>query len=314
MNNQVLRARFARRGPAAIVARNLLDLVVVAGYRNWSRNLAGTIPAIASIALLALLAGLGAVIALALATVTAAQADQATTLQIYLRDDATQLEVTSLEEALRRDARVHSVSYVSKADALFRAERRPGMSQLLQASGSNPLPAGLDVRVQSLDDVPQVAASFSSAAGIDRDHPTSFQADTYGRLQVLVRTAAIAGGGLLLLLLAIAGAVTAGSIRSTLLARRAEVEVMWLVGSPPWMIRGPFLMEGALTGGAGAAVGGLMATALALAALHAQATAVSAFLPGVTDAVLGTLLFGLVGAGVGLGSMSALVGVRDLRR
>src|SRR5207237_9235690 len=97
---QAFGVRLARCVPAAIVARSLLDLVVAAGYRNWSRILSGTIPAISSIALLALLAGLGAVIALALATVTAAQADQATILQVYLRDDATQLAVTSLYAGL----------------------------------------------------------------------------------------------------------------------------------------------------------------------------------------------------------------------
>ncbi len=303
-----------RKRPRAIVMRNLVDLVVAAGYRNWSRNLAGTIPALASIALLMLLAGVGAVIGLAVANVTAYQANQAATLHIYLRDDAAQVQVTALEDSLRGDNRVLSVLYVSKAEALSRAQQRPGMGQLVKASGVNPLPAGFDVRLRSLDDVRPVADSLPASPAVDPDHPSSYAADTYRRLQVLVGTGTLVGGGLLLLLIGIAASVTAGSIRSTMLARRAEVEIMWLVGSRPWMIRGPFLVEGALTGGAGAAVGGLMVIALALATLHAQAAAVSAFLPGVTDAALGLLLVTLVGAGIGLGSLSALVGVRDLRR
>ena len=89
---------------------------------------------------------------------------------------------------------------------------------------------------------------------------------------------------------------------------------MWLVGSPPWMIRAPFLVEGALIGGTGAAVGSIAIVGLAVAALHANTTAMSAFLPGVTDVALAAVMALLLAGGLGLGSLSALVGVRDLGR
>jgi cell division transport system permease protein len=307
-----------RTGPprrrVSIIARNLHDLILAAGYRNWSRNLAGTMPALASIALLALLAGVAAVSALALSTLGAAQANQATILHVYLRDDATPIQVGALEASLRGDGRVVAVAYVSKSDALARADRRPGMPQLVTASGTNPFPASVDVRARSLSDVKSLAETVSTAPGVDANYPDSYDPGTYTRLQQVLRTLSLVGGGLLLLLVAIAAAVTAGSIRSTLLARRDEVEVMWLVGSPPWMIRAPFLVEGALIGGTGAAVGSILTVGLTAAALHAQATAMSAFLPGVTDAALAGLMIVLLTGGIGLGSLSAVAGVRDLRR
>jgi len=298
----------------SIIARNLHDLILAAGYRNWSRNLAGTMPALASIALLALLAGVAAVSALALSTLGAAQTNQATILHVYLRDDATPIQVGALEDSLRGDGRVVSVAYVSKSDALARADRRPGMPQLVAASGTNPFPASVDVRARSLSEVKSLAETVSTAPGVDANYPDSYDPGTYARLQQVVRTLTLVGAGLLLLLVAITAAVTAGSIRSTLLARRDEVEVMWLVGSPPWMIRAPFLVEGALIGGTGAAVGSILTVGLAAAALHAQTTAMSAFLPGVTDAALAGLMIVLLTGGIGLGSLSAVVGVRDLRR
>jgi cell division transport system permease protein len=298
----------------SIIARNLHDLILAAGYRNWSRNLAGTMPALASIALLALLAGVAAVSALALSTLGAAQTNQATILHVYLRDDATPIQVGALEDSLRGDGRVISVAYVSKSDALARADRRPGMPQLVAASGTNPFPASVDVRARSLSEVKSLAETVSTAPGVDANYPDSYDPGTYARLQQVVRTLTLVGAGLLLLLVAITAAVTAGSIRSTLLARRDEVEVMWLVGSPPWMIRAPFLVEGALIGGTGAAVGSILTVGLAAAALHAQTTAMSAFLPGVTDAALAGLMIVLLTGGIGLGSLSAVVGVRDLRR
>ena len=302
------------RHRVSIIARNLHDLILAAGYRNWSRNLAGTMPALASIALLALLAGVAAVSALALSTLGAAQTNQATILHVYLRDDATPIQVGALEDSLRGDGRVISVAYVSKSDALARADRRPGMPQLVAASGTNPFPASVDVRARSLSEVKSLAETVSTAPGVDANYPDSYDPGTYARLQQVVRTLTLVGAGLLLLLVAITAAVTAGSIRSTLLARRDEVEVMWLVGSPPWMIRAPFLVEGALIGGTGAAVGSILTVGLAAAALHAQTTAMSAFLPGVTDAALAGLMIVLLTGGIGLGSLSAVVGVRDLRR
>ena len=314
MSGELVQSGLSRRGRRSTVARNFFDLTLAAGCRGWSRNIAGTTPALASIALLALLAGIAAVIAIALSSLAAAQADQASLLHVYLRDDASQAQVGALMDRLRRDQRVTSVRYLSKADALAQAERRPGMTQLVEASGTNPFPTSIDVRLRSLGDVGTLANSVASATGVDSNHPNSYDPNTYAPLQGVLRTAAFIGAGLLALLLAITAAVTAGAIRSTLLARREEVEVMWLVGSPPWMIRGPFLVEGALIGFVGAGIGGLLAVGLALVAVHAQAATMSEFLPGVTDTALAILIGALLAAGIGLGSLSALVGVRDLRR
>ena len=51
-----------------------------------------------------------------------------------------------------------------------------------------------------------------------------------------------------------AGASTiliANTIRLSIFARRREIEVMKLVGATNWFVRGPFMLEGVLTGLAG---------------------------------------------------------------
>ena len=67
---------------------------------------------------------------------------------------------------------------------------------------------------------------------------------------------AVRTGGLALgLVLAAAAALTVASVvRLRLEARRDELEIMQLVGAPDGYIRGPFVMEGVLQGGAGALV------------------------------------------------------------
>jgi cell division transport system permease protein len=64
-----------------------------------------------------------------------------------------------------------------------------------------------------------------------------------------VRAAGLALVGLMV----IAAAVTVATVvRLGLYARRAEIEIMELVGSPMAFIRGPFVAEGVLQGGIGA--------------------------------------------------------------
>ncbi len=68
---------------------------------------------------------------------------------------------------------------------------------------------------------------------------------------------AVRGAGLALaLLMAVAAALTvAAVVRLGLHARRDEIEIMKLVGSPMTFIRGPFVAEGLLQGGIGARPG-----------------------------------------------------------
>ena len=63
------------------------------------------------------------------------------------------------------------------------------------------------------------------------------------------------GGFALGAILAVAAALTAASVvRLALFARRDEIDIMQLVGAPHAYIRGPFVVEGLLQGGIGAAL------------------------------------------------------------
>src|SRR5204863_4238353 len=74
------------------------------------------------------------------------------------------------------------------------------------------------------------------------------------RLMAVVDT--VQGVGVILgTILTIAAALTvANVVRLALYARKDELEIMQLVGAPQIYIRGPFVMEGVLQGGAGALV------------------------------------------------------------
>jgi cell division transport system permease protein len=120
----------------------------------------------------------------------------------------------------------------------------------------------------------------------------------------------VAGLAFLGLLGFVAVTVTINSIRAAIHARRDEVAIMQLVGAPRWMVRGPFVVEGAITGGLAGAAAGLVTFGLAAAGMKAGSASFAQFAPGVTLAVAAVAAAIVFGAGLGLGSGSSLVSVR----
>jgi cell division protein FtsX len=136
---------------------------------------------------------------------------------------------------------------------------------------------------------------------------------TYRTLQTFI---AIAGGlalGVLLVLAGVSAAVTANAIRAAILARWDDLTVMRLVGASGWVLHGPFVFEGALTGAVSGVLGAGVLLALFAAAQRASVQSFTAFLPGVGwDAALAAGV-SLLLAGASLGSAASLVGLRGLR-
>src|SRR5450759_4680110 len=111
--------------------------------------------------LLLLMAGVAGLSGFALNNLEQIESGQASLLHVYIRDGAPSPDVNSLWDRLAADPRVARVDYVTRAQALERAQTIPGLPQLADASQSNPFPASLDVQVKSIDDVAAIAATSS---------------------------------------------------------------------------------------------------------------------------------------------------------
>jgi cell division transport system permease protein len=122
-----------------------------------------------------------------------------------------------------------------------------------------------------------------------------------------------AAGLALALLMGIAAAVTVATVvRLGLRARRAELEIMELVGAPLAFIRGPFVAEGFLQGGIGAV--------FAIAALWAGFMVAMAWWGADLNSLLGggsmqflpiRLSLYLILGGMLVGSLGGLVAARE---
>ncbi|HSP08765.1 MAG TPA: permease-like cell division protein FtsX [Candidatus Dormibacteraeota bacterium] len=305
-----LKGNFPRRRMAQIVGTNIVRYVFGGAGRSWLRNLSSTAPALGSMTLLLLLSGLVGLAGYALNNLERVEAGQASLLYVYLRDDATAAEVDDLWTRLANDPRVANVTYTSKLNALKRAQSIPGLPQLAGSSDSNPFPASLNVQMKSIKDVAGVDSLVRSDVAVDPSYPTSYDQGSYQRIQSVLFGLAVAGIVFLGLLGFVAVTVTVNSIRAAIHARRDEIRIMQLVGAPRWMVRGPFVVEGAITGALSGAAAGLVTFGLVAAGIHAGSASFTQFAPGVTVLVAAAGAAMVFAAGLGLGSASSLLSLR----
>jgi len=305
-----VKGRFPRRRLFRIVATNTFRYLFRGAARNWARNIGSTAPALGSMTLLLVMTGLVGITGFALHNLERVETAQASLLHVYIRDDAAPVEVDWLRDRLQNDPRVASVSYTSKSQALARAQRMPGLPELADATESNPFPASLDVQLKSIDDVAGIDAMARDDGAVDPLYPTSYDRGAYQRIQAVLFGTAVAGFALLSMLGFVAVTVTINSIKAAIHDRRDEISIMQLVGAPRWMVRGPFVVEGAITGGLAGMAAGLVTFGLAMTGIAAGSGTFTQFAPGVTAAVAAVVGAMVFAAGLGLGSGSSLVSVR----
>lgn len=307
MAGVVLKAPFPRYRLARVVTANVFRYLFRGAARNWARNLSTTAPAIGSMTLLLGLLGLVGLTGFALYNLDVVETQQASVLHVYIRDGTAATDVDALWDRLAADPRVASVDYTTKANALARAHNIPGLPDLAGASDSNPFPASLDVQVNRIDDVAAIDSMVRNDVAVDPLYPSSYDQGAYQRIQTVLFWVAIAGFALLGLLGFVAITVTVNSIRAAIIARRDEVAIMQLVGAPRWMVRGPFVVEGAITGALAGAIAALTTFGLAAGAIRAASPSFDEIAPGITVAVAGVAALIVFGTGLFLGSGSSLI-------
>ena len=212
---------------------------------------------------------------------------------------------------------VGAVEVISADDALKEFREYSGFGAALQALQQNPLPHVLHVRPAARAMSPAALEALKGyfAAWSDVD-TVQVDAEWVQRLnailellkRVLLVSAALLGIGVL--------AMVGNTVRLEIQNRRAEIEVVKLVGGSNAFVRRPFLYTGVIYGLAGALVAWIIIAAVILAL--GQPIAGLAQLYGSRYVLMGPAareVFGLLGAGAALGWLGAWVSsTRHLRR
>jgi cell division transport system permease protein len=227
----------------------------------------------------------------------------------YLQPNATDNQVTELQDKLKTMPQVASVDYVSRDQALdrFRASMAAqGRQDLTQYLDANPLYASLEVKMVDPSQVRIVGDALRGDPSIRNVINIEDLVDRVLTVTSILRTA---GTVVLVVVGVIALFIIINTIRLAVLARAEEIEVMRLVGASDAFIRWPFVFEGAFVGFLGSIV--------TLAILLAVADPLSSFMADffrVLPLQFGSLTRDLValvmGTGIGLGILGSWLSVR----
>jgi cell division transport system permease protein len=178
---------------------------------------------------------------------------QSAELSVFLQDAVTPAQLQSIDELVDRSRLTIHREYVPREQALERFKR--DFPDLAPAAGArNPLPASFELRLrpdvrEATGAVEGLVASLSAMDGVA---DVRYDREWLARLNGIIRGARIAGVVVVALLGLAAAMTVANVVRLAATARRDEIEIMQLVGAPFAYVRGPFLAEGILQGGAGA--------------------------------------------------------------
>src|SRR5438309_8634613 len=217
-------------------------------WQSFWRNLAVSLAAVLSITLILILAGVNLLVGHAFSQVLDGFRDKVSEISVNVSDDTPLTNVYDFHQQLAADPRVASVKFVTKDEALAQFKADPQNGVLAQQIEGNPLDAKLDVQVKNLSDVVAIDAKARQWSGVDPTDPTNYQGDFVNRMLDLSEWMALAGVGLLIVLCVVSVVIVMNTIRTAVYHRRKEIEVMKLVGATEWFVRGPFVIEGIMTG------------------------------------------------------------------
>jgi len=237
-------------------------------------------------------------------------------ISVYFKEAVQEEDILQLREEINKIPEVKNIEYVSRETALERFTQRYKDNQVIMeslAEVGNPLLASLNIKAWEASQYMTVTNFLETSSYrnlIDK-------VDYYQRKPVIERIFSITstinktGIGFSLILAIVAILVAFNTIRLAIYNSKEEISVMRLVGASNWFIRGPFLVQGAISGFAAAIITLLIFTG----ALFFLSPKLEILFPGLNifnsfTGNLGILFLIQIFTGIGLGVVSSIIAIR----
>ena len=212
----------------------------------------------------------------------------------FIEDGVSEGQLDYMRTQMATLPEIESVTFVSKEEALEQIRKSLGQDEVLDALGSNPLPASFEIKLKAgqrdAEALERVAAFIGNLKGIEE---VSYGGPWALRLDQLLRSLTV----LNIIIGAIVGLavafVVANVVRLAVLARKEGIAIMRVVGATSHFVRTPFLLEGLFHT--------ILSSVIALGLLYAVHRVIAQRLPDIaflSPALIG--IFILVGVGAGM--------------
>ncbi len=166
-------------------------------------------------------------------------------ITLYLKDSTNEAAGQALADKLKRDEQIASAVYQSREQSLAEFKQLSGFGDALNYLDENPLPAVVIVQpAVGIKDAEQVELLVSRLNVMAEVQEAQLDLAWLRRLQALMQVGERIASALALLLGLAVILIIGNTIRLAIQNRRAEIEVIKLVGATDAFIRRPFLYSG----------------------------------------------------------------------
>jgi len=237
-------------------------------------------------------------------------------VSVYFKEEAPEKDILELQGELSKMPEIKDVEYISRDEALEifvqKHENDQNLMESLKETG-NPFLAHLNVKTFEANQY-EIVSKFLENKSFQN---LIQEVDYYQRKPIIERifslTANINRAGIIFSLIfgVIAVLIAFNTIRLAIYNLKEEVSIMRLVGASNWFIRGPFLVQGAISG----IIAVLITLLITTAVCYFLNPKIEALTPGLN--IFGyfidnfwTIILIQLATGIGIGVFSSLIAMR----
>lgn len=232
-----------------------LNRIIHAGVLNFIRNATLAIAAMA-VMVVTLSIVLFSIIANATFANTIQQITNKIDISVFLNDNVSQSQTTTLINGLKALPNVESVEYLSKEQALSDyAKQNAGNQSLLTAAtiSGNPIPATIKVKPKDLNRIQDIRTYLTKPANqaLQTSGSPSYSGERKKAIDNITHATNIlqrVGVFAVVVFAIISALIIFNTIQMAIFNRRDEIQIERLLGAGTWFIRGPFVVESIMYG------------------------------------------------------------------
>ncbi len=223
------------------------------GWHDFSRNIGISIGTIFIIFIALFLMG-GTLFLRGMAENLITSLQEKVDVSVYFKPDVPEEDALLVKQKIENFPEVEKVEYVSKDEALKSFKENYKDNSLVMESlneiGGNPLPASLNIRAAQASSYESLANFLEKGEFKDLIEKVNYRQNEAIIERLFSISNSIEKGGFVasIILVLIAVLVTFNTIRLAIYSKRKEIETMKLLGATNWFVRGPFLVQGLITG------------------------------------------------------------------
>lgn len=228
-----------------MIIRLLKNMIKQSG-QSIIRNKNMSLASVGSVSATLIILGLVLMLILNMSNITNTTKDDFDQVEAYVELEIENEVLEGLSGKIKKVDGVKSVQYTSKKQALENMKDRLEENEdILDGLETNPFQNVFTVYLEDVEQIDEVAKLLEKIDGIE---DVRYHKDVVDKLINIADFTRVGGTILIGILLIISIFIISNTIKTTVIARQTEIEIMKYVGATNGFIRGPFIIEGITLG------------------------------------------------------------------